>query len=204
MITVVLADDHRIFVQGLCALLSNAGDISVVGTADNGAGALQKIQQRKPDIAVLDISMPAPDGIEVALEIRMKGLATKVIILTAHSEELLERLAFKAGVQGYVLKDNAFEELIDAISTVCSGEGFVSPSLSVDGIESAFSWIGNLTNREKDVLSLVASGLTNRQISETLCISIKTVETHRTRIMRKLDVHNTADLVRYAVKRGIA
>jgi len=204
VITVVLADDHRIFMQGLCALLSNTNDISVVGTADNGADALQKIQQRKPDIAVLDVSMPAPDGIEVALEIRERGLATKVIILTAHSEELLERLAFKAGVHGYVIKDNAFEELIDAIRTVCSGKGFESPGLSVDGIASAFSLIESLTNREKDVLRLVASGLTNRQISETLCISIKTVETHRTRIMRKLDVHNTADLVRYAVKRGIA
>jgi len=206
VIKVVIADDHIIFRQGLFNLLSSADDISVVGQAGRGPETLDLIIKEQPDIAILDISMPDLDGFEILQRIKDSGISTKVIFLTMHRDALIARRAMRLNASGYVLKDNAFEDLLYAIRSVYSGGTFISPTVS----EMVFKKTSDedrepriLTIREREILKLIASGLTNRQIADQLFISIKTVETHRTNIMQKLDVHTTADIVRYAIKEGL-
>ena len=204
MIRVIIADDHTIFRQGFKGLLDSTGDISVVGEAGNGGDALRLISELKPDIAILDIAMPGLDGIEVTKEVMGKGIATKVIVLTMNDNAVFARRATDAGASGFVLKDNAFEDLLEAIKTVMSGGTFISPSIAAkmdSDLQDRKDEI--LTGRETEVLNLIASGLTNKQIAEKLFISFKTVDAHRTNIMQKLDIHNTAELVRYALKAKI-
>lgn len=206
MIRVLIADDHVIFRQGLLKLLQAAGDISVVGETGDGAEALNRIIKERPDIAILDISMPVLDGFEILQKIREAGIETKIIFLTMHKDSITAKRAIQLEISGYVLKDNAFEDLLYAIRAVFSGGTFVSPSISqkifappsCEGRESQM-----LTVREREILKLIASGLTNKQIADRLFISVKTVETHRTNIMQKLDIHTIADLVRYAIKIGL-
>jgi DNA-binding NarL/FixJ family response regulator len=206
MTRVIIADDHIIFRQGLLNLLKSAPDISVIGEAGEGAETLNLIIKENPDIAILDISMPGVDGFGILQKIQSMGLTTKVIFLTMHNETLTAKRALQLNASGYVLKDNAFEDLLYAVKTVSAGGTFISPSVS-GRILKATSDEGKdshiLTIREREVLKLIASGLTNKQIATQLFISVKTVETHRTNIMQKLDVHTTADLVRYAIKTGI-
>lgn len=202
---VIIADDHVIFRQGLLTLLKSAPDISVIGEAGEGTETLDLIIKENPDIAILDISMPGLDGFGILQKIQSMGLSTKVIFLTMHNETLTAKRALQLNASGYVLKDNAFEDLLYAVKAVSAGGTFVSPSVfekilrtSDEGKEPHI-----LTIREREVLKLIASGLTNKQIAGQLFISVKTVETHRTNIMQKLDSHTTADLVRYAIKTGI-
>jgi DNA-binding NarL/FixJ family response regulator len=206
MIRVVVADDHIIFRQGLLNLLNSAQDISVVGEAGEGAETLNLIARERPDIAILDISMPGLDGFEISQKIREKGIETKVIFLTMHKDSLIARRAIQSNISGYVLKDNAFADLLYAIRAVSSGGTFISPTVSeivFKGHSDQGKGTQILTIREREILKLIASGRTNRQIADQLFISIKTVETHRTNIMQKLDVHTTADLVRHAIKIGL-
>ncbi len=206
MIKVIIADDHAIFRQGLSGLLQSKEGIVVTGEAADGDEALRLIYETKPDIAILDISMPGPGSIEIIKEIRKKGLNTRVILLTMHTNPLMVEQFMKAGVSGYIPKDNAFSDLLYAIQTVASGGKFISPSITREVFDEQGSGQevqGILTNRECEVLQLIASGLTNKQIADKLLISLKTVETHRTRIMQKLDLHTTADLTRYAIKAGL-
>jgi len=206
MTRVIIADDHVIFRQGLLNLLKSAPDISVIGEAGEGTETLNLIIKENPDIAILDISMPGVDGFGILQKIQSMGLTTKVIFLTMHNETLTAKRALQLNASGYVLKDNAFEDLLYAVKTVSAGGTFISSSVS-ERILKATSDEGKdshiLTIREREVLKLIASGLTNKQIATRLFISVKTVETHRTNIMQKLDVHTTADLVRYAIKTGI-
>lgn len=206
MTRVIIADDHVIFRQGLLNLLKSAPDLSVVGEAGGGAETLDLILREKPDIAILDISMPGLDGFEILQKTQSAGIGTKVIFLTMHNETLTARRALQLNASGYVLKDNAFEDLLYAVKAVSAGGTFISPSVS-ERLLKASPEEGKethiLTIREREVLKLIASGLTNKQIAVQLFISVKTVETHRTNIMQKLDVHTTADLVRYAIKTGI-
>jgi DNA-binding NarL/FixJ family response regulator len=206
MTRVIIADDHVIFRQGLLNLLKSAPDLSVIGEAGGGAETLELILRERPDIAILDISMPGLDGFEILQKIQSMGIATKVIFLTMHNETLTARRALQLKASGYVLKDNAFEDLLYAVKAVSAGGTFISPSVS-ERLMKASSEEGKevhiLTIREREVLKLIASGFTNKQIAVQLFISVKTVETHRTNIMQKLDVHTTADLVRYAIKTGI-
>jgi len=206
MTRVIIADDHVIFRQGLLNLLKSAPDISVIGEAGGGTETLDLIIKENPDIAILDISMPGLDGFGILQKIQTMGISTRVIFLTMHNETLTAKRALQMNASGYVLKDNAFEDLLYAVKAVSAGGTFISPSVS-ERILKTPSDKGQephiLTIREREVLKLIASGLTNKQIAGQLFISVKTVETHRTNIMQKLDVHTTADLVRYAIKTGI-
>jgi DNA-binding NarL/FixJ family response regulator len=206
MIRVIIADDHVIFRQGLLKLLSAENNLSVIGEAGDGAEALNLIMRERPDIAIVDISMPGLDGFEIFRKIRELNIGTKVIFLTMHKDSMTARKAMGLEVSGYVLKDNAFEDLLYAIRSVYAGGTFVSPSVSQRIFKQSLyldSESRALTARESEILRLIATGLTNRQIGDKLCISVKTVETHRTNIMQKLDLHSTADLVRYAMKTGL-
>jgi len=204
MTKVVIADDHVIFRQGLLKLLQTSEDVMVVGEAGDGREALRLIEKENPDIAILDISIPNFSGFDIANEIQLKGIKTKVIFLTMHNDSPTAKKAVQAA-SGYVLKDDAFEDLLYAIKSVSAGKKFVSPSISEKVMTGAMREDGNriLTDRECEILRLIASGLTNKKIADTLSISIKTVETHRTRIMQKLDTHTSADLVRQALKMGL-
>jgi DNA-binding NarL/FixJ family response regulator len=205
MIRVIVADDHVIFRQGLLNLLQSSKDIVVAGEAGTGPETINLITREKPDIAILDISMPGFDGFEVMERIQSQGINTKVIFLTMYKDTLTAKKALQSGASGYILKDNAFADLLYAISTVSSGGTFISPSVSKSILKAPDNEGKEpqiLTLRECEVLRLIASGLTNKQIADKLFISVKTVETHRKNIMQKLDVHTIADLVKYTIKTG--
>ncbi len=206
MIKVVIADDHIIFRQGLLRLLQSAEDIAVVGESGEGHEVLNQILKEKPDLAILDIAMPGLSGLEIVEEIQNRGVKTKVIFLTMHNDPLTAKKAMLSSASGFIPKDNAFEDLLYAIRAVASGGRFISPFIS-DKVLNLLKAQKNekhmLTERESEILQLIASGLTNKQTAKKLFISVKTVETHRTNIMQKLNVHTTADLVRYAIKTGI-
>jgi DNA-binding NarL/FixJ family response regulator len=206
MIRVIVADDHIIFRQGLLKLLQSAEGITVAGEAGDGKEALAMIVKESPDIAVLDISMPGLSGIEITKELKARGCATKVVYLTMHNDVLTAKQALISGVSGYILKDDAFEDLLYAIKAVASGRKFISPSISDKILHSSPLKVVEkniLTEREREILKLIASGLTNKKIADKLSISVKTVETHRARILQKLDFHTTAELVKYAIKTGL-
>jgi DNA-binding NarL/FixJ family response regulator len=203
MIRLVLADDHTIFRQGLSRLLHTWNEGQVVGEAADGQEAWRLIQALQPDVAILDIDMPRKTGIEILGKVRDEGLPTRVVLLTMHDEPALSLEAERAGTHGYVLKDNTFEELVKAVKKVAAGHRYMSPSVYEK--LRAFRLNGggtNLSPREREVLKLIASGLSNKAIGQTLNISPKTVETHRNRLMTKLDLHSVAELVRYAVRMG--
>lgn len=207
MIRVIVADDHIIFRQGLLKLLQSAEGITVAGEAGDGKEALAMIVKESPDIAVLDISMPGLSGIEISKELKARGCATKVVYLTMHNDVLTAKQALISGVSGYILKDDAFEDLLYAIKAVASGRKFISPSISDKILHSSPLKVVEkniLTEREREILKLIASGLTNKKIADKLSISVKTVETHRARILQKLDFHTTAELVKYAIKTGLS
>ena len=206
MINVIIADDHQIFRQGLLTLLKSAPELSIAGEAGSGLETLDLIVKEKPDIAILDISMPGLDGFEILQKIHSMGIGTKIIFLTMHNDALTAKRALRLKASGYVLKDNAFEDLLYAVRAVSSGGTFISPSVSERILKTPATekeYPEMLTIREREILRLIASGLTNKQVAQQLFISVKTVETHRTNIMQKLDVHTTADLVRFAIKSGI-
>jgi len=206
MIRVIIADDHVIFRQGLLKLLQSSKDIIVAGEAGTGPETMNLVTSEKPDMAILDISMPGFDGFEILQRIQSQGINTKVIFLTMYKDTLMARKALQSGASGYILKDNAFADLLYAISTVSAGGTFISPSVSKSFVSASDTEEREpqfLTLREGEVLKLIASGLTNKQIADKLFISIKTVETHRKNIMQKLDVHTIADLVKYTIKTGL-
>ena len=203
MIRLLLADDHAIFRQGLAKLLDAWPEAKVVAEASDGQEAWELILRHEPDVAVVDIKMPQMSGIEIAEHIRAQQLSTRVVLLTMHDEPALALEAEHAGVDGYVLKDNTFEELSKAIEKVASGHRYMTPSVSENLRVFRLSSGGvTLSPRERDVLKLIASGLSGKAIARELGISPKTVETHRGRLMTKLNLHSVAELVRYAVQTG--
>lgn len=203
MIRLLLADDHAIFLQGLTRLLDAWPEAEIVAKAADGQEAWEQILLHRPDVAVVDIKMPLMSGIEIAEQVRARGLSTRVVVLTMHDEPALALEAEQAGVQGYVLKDDTFEELSQAIEKVVSGRQYMSPTVSESLHAFRLSSGGvTLSPREREVLKLIASGLSSKAIARALDISPKTVETHRSRLMTKLDLHSVADLVRYAVETG--
>jgi DNA-binding NarL/FixJ family response regulator len=206
MIRVIVADDHVIFRQGLLNLLRSSKHIAVAGEAGTGPETINLVTREKPDVAILDISMPGFDGFEVLQRIQSQGINTKVIFLTMYKDTLTAKKALQSGASGYILKENAFADLLYAISTVSSGGTFISPSVSKSILKAPDNEEKEpqiLTFRESEVLRQIASGLTNKQIADKLFISVKTVETHRKNIMQKLDVHTIADLVKYTIKTGL-
>ena len=204
MIRLLLADDHTIFLQGLTKLLDAWPEAKIVAEAVDGQKAWELILRHKPDVAVVDIKMPQMSGIEIAEHVRTQGLSTRVVVLTMHDEPALALEAEHAGVHGYVLKDNTFEELSKAIETVASGRRYMSPSVSEKLHAFRLNSGGvTLSPREREVLKLIASGLSSKTIARELDISPKTVETYRNRLMSKLNLHSIAELVRYAIRAGL-
>lgn len=210
-IRVFLADDHKILRESLVILLSQKENIEVVGAAGDGQEAYKKILELVPDIAVLDISIPRLNGLDLAERLRAELPGVKVVILTMHKSGEFVSKALCAGVRGYVLKDNALEELIECIELVYTNKIYLSQDITGivvdgfvhnnrDGVESGESTI---SSREREILQLLAEGKSNKDISDLLNLSIKTVETHRANIMRKLNFKNITDLVLYAVRNHI-
>jgi len=210
-IRVFLADDHKILRESLVILLSQKENIEVVGAAGDGQDAYKKILELKPDIAVLDISIPRLNGLDLAEKLKTELPEVKVVILTMHKSGEFVSKALCAGVRGYVLKDNALEELIECIELVYTNKVYLSQDITgivVEGFvhnnrDSAESGESAISSREREILQLLAEGKSNKDISDLLNLSIKTVETHRANIMRKLSFKNITDLVLYAVRNHI-
>ena len=211
MIRVVLADDHNLVRAGIRALLESDGNIDVVGEAADGHAALDLIARDRPDLAFLDITMPGLNGLEVAARIAKSSPRTRLVMLSMHADEAFVARALHAGAVGYVLKDAVAEELPLLVKAVMRGDTYLSPGVSrrlVDALRAAGA-AGNgtadtpLTTRQREILQLVAEGRSSKQIAQALGLSTKTVETHRSEIMKRLDIHDLPGLVRYAVRTGI-
>jgi two-component system response regulator NreC len=205
-VRILLVDDHTLVRQGLRALLEREG-FQVVAEASDGEEAIRQVESLHPDIAIMDISMPTVNGLNAAQEINRSSKKTKTILLTQHDEGQYIRAALEAGVSGYVLKNQVANELLLAIRQVLRGQVYLSPGVSSAVVEAYRSGPEKskdpLTVREKRVLQLIAEGKSTKDIASLLGISVKTAESHRTRLMHKLDIHETASLVRYAVRNGI-
>jgi len=203
---VILADDHQIVRQGIRTLVERQG-VQVVAETGDGLMLIEQARQHLPDLAIVDVSMPGLNGIDATRQMLAAVPTLGVVLLTMHDEELHVSAALRAGVRGYVLKTQAADELMDAIRTVSTGGTYLSPKVSrmvvsayVSGADTAAD---PLTARERIVLQLVAEGRTTKDIAGTLNLTVKTAESHRARLMEKLDIHDTAGLVRYAIRRGV-
>lgn len=206
-INVVIADDHAIFRRGLAELLCSEDGITLSGQAADGEEAMALILEKQPDIAILDISMPKLSGIDVARKLHGESLNTKIILLTMHKDSLTAAKAIESDISGYVLKDNTYEELIYAVKTVMAGGVFITPAVAGGILKHKAGRTEvdtTLTAREKEIMQLIVKGMTSNEIAEKLFISVKTVETHRSRIMSKLSVHKSIDLVKIAMESGLA
>ncbi len=205
-IRVLLADDHALVRQGLKTLLEKEG-MQVAGEASDGQEAVRLASTVLPEVAILDISMPLLNGLDAARELHRSCPKTKTILLTRHDEDQYVTEALRAGVKGYVLKTQAATDLVQAIDQVCRGGVYLSPGISravVDAYRSKAELATDpLTTRERQVLQLVGEGKSTKDVARLLGISVKTAESHRARLMRKLDIHETASLVRYAIRRGL-
>jgi len=205
-IRILIAEDQQLVRQGLAALLK-AEDIEIVGEAEDGEAAVDMARSLRPDIVLMDLSMPVLDGVEATRRIKRVAPQIKVLILTVANCERRVAEALAAGADGYALKKLGHDELMAAITAVRSGKHYLGPGLNEEAVreylDGADTVAVALTAREREVLRLIAQGLKNREIAETLSIAIKTVETHRTKIMQKLDLHNSAELATYAMRRGL-
>lgn len=210
-ITILLADDHKIVRDGLRALLENQPDMKVIAEAENGRTAVQLAQQKRPQVVIMDISMPDLNGIEATRQMIRELPDIKVIALSMHSDRRYILRMFRAGAVGFLLKDCAFEELVSAINTAIADQPYVSPSIAGviiqdfvrSGSQISSSAIDVLTAREREVLQLLAEGWATKEIASHLHLSVKTVETHRRRIMEKLGLHGIAELTKYAIREGL-
>ena len=205
-VRVLIADDHEMFRQGLRALLEEEG-FQFVAEASNGREAVQLCEQHHPEVAILDISMPLLNGIFAAREIIKSNPRTKIVLLTQHTEDQMVLESLRAGVTGYVLKTRATNELVHALRAVCRGEMYLTQSISRTVVQAFLTKDSlperPLSDRERQVLQLVAEGKTTKEIASMLGVSVNTAETHRTNLMEKLDIHDTAGLVRYAMRNGV-
>lgn len=209
-IRVVVADDHTILREGLVALLNRSGDCQVVGQAEDGASAVDLVLRTEPDVVVLDISMPRLNGIEVVRRLSKELEQTRILVLTMHTEEEYVLHVVRAGAAGFLLKDSATDELLNAVRALASGRGYFGSHASKilaeqfhrpqARIEDPYR---DLTDREREVFHLIVEGMTTKEIARQLDISAKTAENHRFRVLDKLGVRNTAELIRYAVKHGL-
>ncbi len=211
MVRIVLADDHKILREGLRSLLEDEEDFDVVAEADDGRQAIDLVEELKPDVIIMDIGMPNLNGIEATRYIKSGFPETRVLALSMHANERFVAEMLRAGADGYLLKDCAVDELITAIRTILRGKVYLSPDI-MDVVVKDFleimrededSVYSILTQREREVLQLIAEGKTTREIADILNVSSKTVETHRQQIMKKLDLHNVAELTRYAIESGL-
>jgi DNA-binding NarL/FixJ family response regulator len=213
-IKVLLAEDHTIVRKGIRSLLDGVTDIEVVGEAEDGREAVEKVGQLLPDVVLMDNTMPILNGLEATRQIKKQFPQIVVLILTMHTDEEYIFQFLQAGASGYLVKKTAPKELVSAIKAVYRGDSFLSPSISKKVVEEylrhgretdarqedSYTY---LTDREREVLQLIAEGFSNKEIAEQLHLSIKTVGNHRLNLMEKLDIHNVSDLTKYAIRKGI-
>ncbi len=210
-VSIVVVDDHDIVRTGLRTILETDEELLVIGEANDGLSAIRTVQKLKPDILMLDLMMPRLNGLDVARNVQTVSPGTRVIVLSMHSNEAYVLDALKIGIAGYVLKDSSTDEILKAIHSVIEGNRYLSPPISETIIESYVQRIREssldsyetLTDRERDVFTLAAEGHGNPEIAHLLSISSRTVETHRSNIMRKLGLKTQTDLIRYALRRGV-
>ena len=211
IIKVLLADDHTILREGIGALLEDEPSIVLVGEAEDGRSAVKMACELQPDVVIMDIAMPLLNGVEATRQIKRHSPETRVLILSMHDNEEYIRQVLAAGAMGYILKDAAARELIQAIKTVYGGEAVLSSAITRLVIEDYLRWgdvrpeedSANLTVREREILQLIAEGYTNKEIAGILCLSIKTVQAHRGNLMSKLDLHDRGELIKYAIQKKI-
>ena len=209
---IVIAEDHRILREGLKSLLASKPEFEVVGEAEDGLDAISVVRGSKPDLILLDLSMPRLDGLSAMRDIKKISPETKILALTVHTDEDYVLEAFNEGADGYCLKDAGRAELLRAIESIFSGKPYFSPGIAdkvlegyLEGrqrIKSTSAW-ETITRREREVLKLIGEGYKNKEIADLLFISVKTVEKHRSNIMKKLDLHNAATLTAYAIEKGL-
>ena len=203
---ILLADDHLVFRQGLKSLLEREG-LQIIGEAADGQEAIRRARDLSPDVAVLDLAMPLLNGLDAAREIVRASPRTRPILLTMHTEDPYVMEALRAGIKGYVLKTQPSTDVVQAIQEVAHGRIYLSPGISRTVVDAYLAKTelppDPLSPREREVLQLVAEGKTTKEIARLLGVSVKTAENHRTRILAKLDIHETAGLVRYAIRRGL-
>ena len=209
---IFIVEDHQLFREGLKSMLHSRGDIEIAGEADDGLDAVRKIRQAKPELVLLDLSIPKISGISVMKEIKRDLPETKILALTIHESDQYVLEAFDAGVDGYCIKDASRQELMVAVDSVLQGKSYISPGISdqvIDGylngrktLKEESTW-DTVTQREREVLKLLAEGFSNKDIATFLHISVKTVEKHRSNLIGKLDLHNVAQLTAYAIQKGL-
>ena len=210
---ILIADDHTILRAGIRSLLDMMPDIQVVGEVDNGKDAIYHAGQLKPDLVLTDLSMPKTNGTEAIQRIKSRYPDIKILVLTVHKTEEHVHAALKAGANGYVLKDDTSDELITAISNIMAGKTYLSPSICNEVVmgyladpnkEKIISSLDLLTTREREVMKLIAEGYRNKDVAQYLSISLKTVEKHRSNLMKKLDLHSASSITSFAIKNGLA
>jgi two-component system response regulator NreC len=211
-VRIVIAEDHTILREGLRSLLSSNPSFEIVGEAEDGREAIKCVEKFKPDLILTDLSMPRMNGMEAIKEIKRESPTTKVLVLTVHRAEEYILATFRAGADGYLLKDSTHAELVMAVKKVLSGKHYISPEISekviegyLDGrrtLKTKSSW-ETLTQREREILKLIAEGYKSKGIADDLCISVKTVEKHRANLMGKLDLHSIQALTAFAIERGL-
>ncbi len=209
---ILIVEDHTLMRAGLCALLSQDPDFDIVGEADNGRDAIQAVGALSPHLVLTDLTMPGMNGMEAIRDIKRRYPETKILVLTLHNAEEYIHESLRAGADGYMLKDATQDELRIAIRSVLNGKTYLSPDISAKVI---YAYLGTghvatgtspwdtLTHREREVLKLVAEGHPNKYIANYYCLSIKTVEKHRSNLMKKLDLHNASMLTAYAIEKGL-
>jgi len=211
-IKVLLVEDHTIVRKGIISLLENELRIEIIGEAENGIDAVKMAEEIHPDVMVLDISLPLLNGLEVTKQVTKRFPKIKILILTMHNSEEFVFELLKAGAKGYVIKKAAPHELISAIHAIYHGESYFSPEISKMVLDRLSATMNStletdslklLTEREREVLQLIAEGRPNREIAEIMLLSIKTIESHRANIMNKLNFHNVSDLIKFAIRKGI-
>ncbi|HVO98466.1 MAG TPA: response regulator transcription factor [Bryobacteraceae bacterium] len=207
MIRILLAEDHALVRHGFRMILAAQPDMEVVGEAGNGREAVELTQKLKPDVVVMDVAMPELNGIEATRRLIELAPRTRVLALSMHKDAVYVREILRAGARGYLLKDSADADLLAAVRAVAKGEGYLSPGVSdavlTDYRRHVTDPLDLLTSREREVLQMIAEGKTNKEIATTLNLSVYTVEAHRGRIMEKLNLHSTGELVRFAVRSGL-
>ena len=207
MIKILLADDHALVRQGFKMILSAQADMEIVGEAGNGREAVERAAELRPDVVVMDVAMPELNGIEATRRLAELSPRTRVLALSMHKDSVYVREILRAGARGYLLKDAPDADLVAAVRAIAKGEGYLSPAVSdavlTDYRRHVTDPLDLLTSREREVLQLIAEGKTNKEIATSLNLSVYTVEAHRGRVMEKLNLHSTGELVRFALRNGL-
>ncbi len=210
MVTIVVADDHKIVREGLVKLLEAREDFTVIGEASDGEEAVEMVLDKQPDIVLMDINMPKLSGIDATRRIGKRGCNAKILVLSMHESRNYVEEVLRAGASGYVVKNSASQDVHNAIDAVRAGASYLSPAITqqvVDAIarpgDASPTGVSMLTDREREVLQLIAEGLSSKEIAAKLGVSLKTVDSHRSNLMEKLDIHKVSGLVRFAIRSGL-